>query len=63
MIVKSDDPILGVCVFTLIEGTYEANVCDCCGQKRRCDYYYSDNQNGRTFVDLCRSCRNKMKKV
>lgn len=40
--------------FELIPQSYQLNVCDCCGRKRKCDLYQS--VDGGTFVDLCRSC-------
>lgn len=46
-------------IYELIENTYELNVCDCCGKKRKCDYYTSEH----AFLDLCRTCRKEHAEV
>ena len=48
--------------FVLIPDTYESNICDCCGNRRKCDLfehaYTTDLGTGDVvFMDLCRSCR------
>ena len=42
-------------VYHRIIGTYELNVCDCCGMKRSCDFY--ESEDGSTLLDLCRTCK------
>lgn len=46
-------------IYELIENTYELNVCDCCGKKRKCDYYSSEH----ACLDLCRTCRKEHAEV
>lgn len=46
-------------IYELIENTYELNVCDCCGKKRKCDYYSSEH----AYLDLCRTCRKEHAEV
>ena len=48
-------------IYHRIEGTYEMNVCDCCGRNRSCDFYESDD--GSTLMDLCRRCKKKHAEV
>ena len=42
-------------VYRQIEGTYELNVCDCCGKKRSCDLYASVDWS--VLLDICRNCK------
>ena len=42
-------------VYRRIVGTYELNVCDCCGMKRSCDFY--ESEDGNVLMDLCRGCK------
>ena len=42
-------------VYRRIVGTYELNVCDCCGMKRSCDFY--ESEDGKVLMDLCRGCK------
>ena len=54
--------------FTLVKDTYESNVCDCCGNRRKCDlfvHFYTNSMGYKdtVFLDLCRSCRKKQTEV
>lgn len=51
--------------YELVEGTYERNICDCCGKGRMCDFYRHDEEDPMktTFLDLCRSCRKEHAEV
>ena len=47
--------------FVRILDTYQMDICDCCGKKRKCDLYEhaytSDLGYGDVvFMDLCRTC-------
>ena len=56
--VKIDFPFFSVpagSTYRRIEGTYELNVCDCCGKKRSCDLYAAEDWS--TLLDLCRNCK------
>lgn len=35
--------------------SYEENICDCCGQKRMCDWFEWEDGG----LDLCRKCAKK----
>ncbi len=47
-------------VYELIENTYEKNICDCCGNARKCDFFrLCDEEDPArvTFLDMCRKCQ------
>lgn len=48
-------------VFYRVADTYEMNICDCCGNKRKCDLYEHSYETKYgtadvVFMDLCRTC-------
>lgn len=58
-------PCIGAtCEF--ISGSYENNVCDMCGNPRKCDYWQNTNKNPAKDewigIDLCRTCSRELKK-
>ena len=61
MIVRASERFIGYFLWELIPNTYEMNVCDYCGSKRKTDYYQSLNQ--QVFCDICRTCRRKMEVI
>lgn len=45
--------------FELIDGSYDYEICDICGNKRKCDwlaYRVKPNPEGKTGFDCCRTC-------
>lgn len=49
-------------VFELIDNTYTSEICDVCGQKRRCDWLTYMGPESKTGMDCCRSCQRKILK-
>ena len=45
-------------IFHHIPDTYGPAVCDCCGMKKKCDYWKTDDTDiwDCVFLDLCRTC-------
>ena len=40
-----------------IENTYQLEVCDMCGKKKKCDWFEWDPHiSGMTGMDVCRTC-------
>ena len=49
--------------FNLMPDSYESNICDVCGQRKKCDWL--ENRvlgNGKTGMDCCRTCQKKILK-
>ena len=42
--------------FVLIKDTYDLEICDLCGKKRKCDWFEYDGEN-YTGIDVCRGCQ------
>lgn len=49
--------------FKLVEGTYEMNVCDRCGCRRKCDWWENVTFTGiwTTGYDFCRECSEELR--
>ena len=60
---KSKVPIFNApagTVFYYIANSYELNVCDICGKKRKCDWFECEDIGILTGFDCCRSCRSEV---
>ncbi len=46
-------------ILTIHEGTYETQVCDVCGKKKKCDYFSGHFEAGHhaVYMDVCRACQ------
>lgn len=48
----------------LMPDSYEMNICDVCGQRRKCDWLENCHlEDGRTGMDCCRTCQRKILEV
>ena len=60
MIVKIKEPFFRApagSIAVRVDGTYDTEVCDVCGKKRKCDWYeWRPGIAGMTGMDICRSC-------
>lgn len=43
-------------ILKLIPETYDTEVCDVCGEKKRCDWYEPVENSTTTGMDVCRRC-------
>ena len=43
-------------ILRLIPDTLESEVCDVCGEKKRCDWYEPVERSTTTGMDVCRRC-------
>lgn len=43
-----------------IDGTLETQVCDVCGQKKRCDWYVPCGNICHPGMNICKSCAKKL---
>lgn len=51
--------------FKMIEGTYDSEVCDCCGNHRLCDWWENIAFDAASIVghDLCRRCSKELRGI
>ena len=48
-------------LYALVSGTYDMEICDICGRRRKCDYWQSYGESDKRFWDICRSCLSRIK--
>lgn len=49
-------------VFELKADSYASEICDVCGQRRKCDWLEYKGPEIKTGMDCCRSCQKKILK-
>lgn len=47
--------------YVLVSGTYDMEICDICGKRRKCDYWQSYGDSDKRFWDICRGCLSQIK--
>lgn len=48
-------------LYARVPDSYATEICDICGNRRKCDYWMSYGRNVR-FWDICRSCQTMIRK-